>query len=181
MRRIACIYLVLIIGASCLLISHPNNTTGSRRTLHSSSTSSAAGSLPLWEPPPTTTLVTAPPASTTTTTVVVHPPVLAPAETTTPTTYPTATTAPPAAPYSGSTSDGGWTYEQAEKVAVCEEGGFGAPPAEGPTYYGWLGINAHNWAAYGCGTDYYSVQANIDCASKIQADPPDQDGCGGGW
>ena len=66
-------------------------------------------------------------------------------------------------------------------MALCEEAGFEGPPATGPTYYGWLGIRGDNWSAYGCGTDYYSVAANIACASKIQAYPPDQHGCGSGY
>lgn len=103
-----------------------------------------------------------------------HPPVLAPAVTQA---TPTSST-PPTAPVTTST---GWTYDQAQRVALCEEEGFGGPPARGPTYYGWLGISARNWAAYGCGTDYYSVDANIACASSIQPYPPDQDGCGGSW
>lgn len=72
-------------------------------------------------------------------------------------------------------------------MAVCETAaynglvGFSAPPATGPSYYGWLGISAANWTAYGCvrdGLSYYSVADNIACAERIQATPPDQNGCG---
>jgi hypothetical protein len=70
------------------------------------------------------------------------------------------------------------------KVNECEEGGKWH--IRGSTYAGGLGISVVNWHIYG--GDYYTTSAadatpaeQIKIAEKIQPNPPDQNGCGGGW
>jgi hypothetical protein len=75
-------------------------------------------------------------------------------------------------------------YERAawERVAMCEEGG----DWQSDTYRfsGGLGISRANWDGYG-GLQYAPEGAEatpdeqIMVAERIQADPPDQDGCEG--
>jgi hypothetical protein len=90
------------------------------------------------------------------------------------------TTAPPVTttPVSPAITTGGWTYEAATRVAVCESGGWGR--GTGGRYVGDLGILVTNWASYGGGSDT-SPAAQIAVASRIQSYPPDQNGCTGGW
>ena len=63
---------------------------------------------------------------------------------------------------------------------MCEEGGWIG--ASGPAYPDSLGISAHNWAAYGGGTDQ-SPAAQAAVAERIEAGAglagyvPDQGGC----
>jgi hypothetical protein len=124
----------------------------------------------LWLDPPGAPLAHTSPTATTSSTSSTWP-----APTTTTWTLPPTTTT--------STTDP-TVFAQWSRVAVCEEGGFNALPARGPKYYGWLGISAANWQGFGCvadGLDYYSVADNITCARRIQLNPPDQEGCGGGW
>ena len=89
-----------------------------------------------------------------------------------------ATTAPPATTPAPPGATGGWTYESATRVAVCESGGWGR--GTGGNYVGDLGITQANWTAYGGGSDT-SPAAQIAVASRIQSYPPDQNGCSGGW
>lgn len=70
------------------------------------------------------------------------------------------------------------------KVNVCEEGGNWH--VAGSEYSGGLGISNVNWAHYG-GTAFSPTAAGatpdeqIVVARRIQPNPPDQNGCGGGW
>jgi hypothetical protein len=72
------------------------------------------------------------------------------------------------------------------KVAICEEGGtllfrdLGPWFDSGAAYPDSLGISAANWYANGGGSDV-SANAQIAVAERIQASPPDQDGCTGSW
>ncbi len=61
-------------------------------------------------------------------------------------------------------------------MAICEEGGWIG--YAGPAYPDSLGITAANWVAYGGGSDL-SPMAQIAVAERIQANPPDQNGCAG--
>jgi hypothetical protein len=95
------------------------------------------------------------------------------------TTTTTTTTAPPSPP--------SWVdpVTPAERVAwsrvgQCEEAGRNDPR------FGYFGITPSSWASYGgaqfgaeAGEATYDQQVMI--AERIQHDPPDQDGCGGGW
>lgn len=69
-------------------------------------------------------------------------------------------------------------YEAWSRVATCENGGWVGP--RGSAYPDDLGINAHNWVAYGGGTDL-RPGAQIAVARRIQSDPPDQDGACAPW
>lgn len=60
------------------------------------------------------------------------------------------------------------------RVAICEEGGWIG--SSGPAYPDSLGVSAVNWRAYG-GTSDVSEDAQIIVAERIQASPPDQNGC----
>jgi hypothetical protein len=68
------------------------------------------------------------------------------------------------------------------QVADCEEGGDWS--FNGPVFDGGLGISRANWIAYG-GEQFApeaamaSEDQQIMVAERIQADPPDQDGCSG--
>lgn len=70
------------------------------------------------------------------------------------------------------------------KVAQCEEGGNWA--VDGASYSGGLGISRANWIAYG-GLAFAPVGAmatpaeQVIVAERIQAVPPDQNGCTGSW
>ncbi len=105
-----------------------------------------------------------PPPTTTTTTTTVPPPT-------------TTTTSPPAPPVVASVPS---DYAAWTRVADCEEGGWIG--YAGPAYPDSLGINAHNWWAYGGGTDL-SPAAQIAVAQRIEAAAgnagyvPDQNGC----
>jgi hypothetical protein len=63
-----------------------------------------------------------------------------------------------------------------DAVARCEEGGWIG--YAGPAYPDSLGINAHNWAAYGGGSDL-SPAAQVAVAERIEGNGfvPDQHGC----
>ncbi len=67
-----------------------------------------------------------------------------------------------------------------DHVATCEEGGDWQ--ADGPRFSGGLGITRSNWDSYG-GLQYAPEAAEatpdeqIMVAERIQAYPPDQDGC----
>ncbi len=69
-----------------------------------------------------------------------------------------------------------------ERVAMCEEGGNWT--SDGGQFSGGLGITRANWAAYG-GTQFAPEGAEatedqqIMVAERIEASPPDQDGCAG--
>ena len=69
-----------------------------------------------------------------------------------------------------------------QQVADCEEGGDWS--FNGPIFDGGLGISRANWIAYG-GEQFAPEAAlagedqQIMVAERIQADPPDQDGCRG--
>jgi hypothetical protein len=69
-----------------------------------------------------------------------------------------------------------------DRVAVCEEGGDWQ--ADGGRFSGGLGITRTNWVAFG-GLQYApegseaTPDEQIMVAERIQADPPDQDGCAG--
>ncbi len=69
-----------------------------------------------------------------------------------------------------------------EHVADCEEGGDWS--FNGPIFDGGLGISRANWSAYG--GEQFAPEASmasedqqIMVAERIQAEPPDQDGCSG--
>ena len=68
------------------------------------------------------------------------------------------------------------------RVADCEEGGDWS--FDGPVFDGGLGISRANWVAYG-GEQFApeaamaSEDQQIMVAERIQAEPPDQDGCSG--
>ncbi len=69
-----------------------------------------------------------------------------------------------------------------EQVADCEEGGDWS--FNGPIFDGGLGISRANWIAYG--GEQFAPEASmatedqqIMVAERIQAEPPDQDGCRG--
>jgi Transglycosylase-like domain len=70
------------------------------------------------------------------------------------------------------------------KVNMCEEGGDWS--VQGSAFSGGLGISNANWVAYG-GTEFSPDAADatpaeqIIVAQRIDPDPPDQDGCSGGW
>jgi len=70
------------------------------------------------------------------------------------------------------------------KVAVCEEGGNWQ--FDGPVFSGGLGIRNTVWIAYG-GLQFApraglaTPYEQIFIAKKIQANPPDQNGCAGSW
>jgi hypothetical protein len=70
------------------------------------------------------------------------------------------------------------------EVNMCEEGGDWN--VQGSTFSGGLGISNANWVVYG-GTAFAPDAADatpdeqIIVAERIQPDPPDQDGCTGGW
>ena len=66
------------------------------------------------------------------------------------------------------------------KVAMCEEGGNWH--VRGSAYSGGLGISNHNWVAYGGAQFAYSAadatpEQQVFVAERIQANPPDQNGC----
>jgi hypothetical protein len=69
-----------------------------------------------------------------------------------------------------------------QQVADCEEGGDWS--FNGPIFDGGLGISRANWIAYG-GEQFApeaamaSEDQQIMVAERIQAEPPDQDGCSG--
>jgi len=69
------------------------------------------------------------------------------------------------------------------RVANCEEPGGWATYAEGPEFYGSLGIDVQNWATYGSAFNETNATPDeqIVVAEAIESNPPDQDGCGGGW
>ena len=107
------------------------------------------------------------------------PPVTSTSMTTTPTPPPALVATPTPSASTTSTVDpvvstGGWTYEAATRVAVCEEGGWIG--SAGPAYPDSLGISAANWSANGGGSDV-SPAAQIAVAARIQPYPPDRDGC----
>ena len=135
-----------------------------------SSTTTTTTSLPikLVAPPTTVTIETTLPVSTTTTTVPSVP-------TTTTTIAPPVSISVPAPP---SPTLAAWSMEAATKVAVCESGGWGR--GTGGAYIGDLGIRQENWYAHG-GTSDVSPEAQAIVAYRIQASPPDQYGCHGGW
>ncbi len=69
-----------------------------------------------------------------------------------------------------------------QQVADCEEGGDWS--FNGPIFDGGLGISRANWIAYG--GEQFAPEASmasedqqIMVAERIQAEPPDQDGCRG--
>ena len=70
------------------------------------------------------------------------------------------------------------------RVCVCEENSNWY--VRGPHFSGGLGISNVNWLAYG-GTQFAPSAADatpaqqIIIAQRIQPDPPDQNGCTGGW
>lgn len=71
-----------------------------------------------------------------------------------------------------------------DRVNLCEEGG--AWHVRGAVYAGGLGISEANWVAYGGEQDFGPEWAaapdqQIVVAMRIDADPPDQEGCTGGW
>ncbi len=86
---------------------------------------------------------------------------------------------PPAQPADTVTPDQRAAWE---RVALCEEGGNWH--ANGPRFSGGLGISRSNWIAFG-GEAYASEAAlasedqQIMVAERIQAEPPDQNGCRG--
>ncbi|MGO8871024.1 MAG: transglycosylase family protein [Acidimicrobiales bacterium] len=90
-----------------------------------------------------------------------------------------AATAPPPGPVDTVTPDERAAWE---RVALCEEGGDWE--SDGPEFSGGLGISRANWYAYG-GLQYASEGAmatedeQIMVAERIEAYPPDQDGCHG--
>jgi Transglycosylase-like domain len=68
-----------------------------------------------------------------------------------------------------------------ERVAMCEEGGNWA--SDGARFSGGLGITRSNWSAYGGGAfapegAMATEDQQIMVAERIQANPPDQYGCG---
>jgi hypothetical protein len=70
------------------------------------------------------------------------------------------------------------------KVNVCEEGGNWH--VSGSEYSGGLGISNTNWTNYG--GEFFSPtgagatpKEQIVIAMRIQKNPPDQNGCNGGW
>ena len=65
-----------------------------------------------------------------------------------------------------------------DRVAVCEEGGWGRNGFN-TSYIGDLGINRANWFAYGGGSDL-SPGAQVAVAQRIEGFSfvPDQNGCG---
>jgi hypothetical protein len=75
-------------------------------------------------------------------------------------------------------------FKEWSKVNECEEGGDWH--VSGSTYSGGLGISNANWVSFG-GQFFSPTGANatpdeqIVVAMRIQKDPPDQYGCGGGW
>ncbi len=70
---------------------------------------------------------------------------------------------------------------------MCEEGGWGPPDLYhpgyqyGPTYWGNLGISGPAWDQYGYGVDRNNATPaqQVMVAQRIQANPPDQNGCAG--
>ena len=83
---------------------------------------------------------------------------------------------PPTAPV---VAPAGSVYAEWTRVAVCEEGGWIG--YAGPAYPDSLGISAQNWASVCPDLSWSSIDDNIECAERIQSDPPDQDGCNGSW
>ena len=74
---------------------------------------------------------------------------------------------------------GGWTYDAAMRVAICEEGGANVL---GSTYSGYFGMLNSTWLAYGgaefASNAYYATwDQQIIVAARIQTNPPDQNGC----
>jgi Transglycosylase-like domain len=71
-----------------------------------------------------------------------------------------------------------------QKVAICETGGNWQ--MQGSSYSGGVGFANSTWASYG-GLDFApnaglaSMDQQIAIAKKIQPNPPDQNGCSGGW
>lgn len=70
------------------------------------------------------------------------------------------------------------------KVNVCEESGDWH--VDGTQYAGGLGISRTNWSAYGGKADFgdeasATPEQQVTVAMRIQPNPPDQSGCGGGW
>lgn len=59
-------------------------------------------------------------------------------------------------------------------MATCEEGGWVG--SSGAAYPDSLGISAANWWGHG-GTGTVRPDEQIVVAMRIQATPPDQDGC----
>ena len=86
-------------------------------------------------------------------------------------------TTSPTVPVSATSNSGGYDHRW-DAVAVCESGGWGR--GTGGKYVGDLGILATNWYAYGGGNDT-SPAGQVAVAQRIQSNPPDQGGCGGGW
>lgn len=75
-------------------------------------------------------------------------------------------------------------FAEWSKVNVCEEGGNWH--VKGTEYSGGLGISNVNWIHYG--GEFFSQSAadatpdeQIVIARRIQPNPPDQNGCDGGW
>jgi hypothetical protein len=75
-------------------------------------------------------------------------------------------------------------YAAWSNVNMCEEGGDWY--VQGSSFSGGLGISNANWVAFG-GTEFApdagdaTPTEQIIVAQRIQPDPPDQDGCTGGW
>jgi hypothetical protein len=96
-----------------------------------------------------------------------------------PPTAPAAAPAPPPPPADTVTPDQRAAWE---RVALCEEGGNWQ--ASGSRFSGGLGITRSNWAAYG--GEAYAPEAamatedqQIMVAERIEASPPDREGCRG--
>ena len=101
---------------------------------------------------------------------------------------PQAAPAAASAPTDTSTPAASGDYDHRwDRVAMCEEGGWGPGDLQhpgyqhGPTYFGNLGISAPAWDEYGGGIDRNNATPaeQVMVAERIQSNPPDQNGCAG--
>ena len=158
------LFAIITVGTLCICTSQTAKPELSLKATSSQLSSSESGTNSLRPLPHAHTVVIAPTTTLSAPSTSVPAPVATPTITTTTTT----TTVPLVS------TTGGWTYEAATKVAVCEEGGWiGAASAAYPDS---LGINAQNWYANGGGACVTPV-CQIAVAEKLQSYPPDQNGC----
>ena len=158
------LFAIITVGTLCICTSQTAKPELSLKATSSQLSSSESGTNSLRPLPHAHTVVIAPTTTLSAPSTSVPVPVATPTTTTTTTT----TTVPPVS------ITGGWTYEAATKVAVCEEGGWvGAASASYPDS---LGITAANWYANGGGS-CVTPECQIQVAERLQAYPPDQNGC----
>ena len=160
------LFAIITVGTLCICTSQTAKPELSLKATSSQLSSSESGTNSLRPLPHAHTVVIAPTTTLSAPSTSVPAPVATPTITTTTTT----TTVPPVS----ISITGGWTYEAATKVAVCEEGGWvGAASASYPDS---LGITAANWYANGGGS-CVTPECQIQVAERLQAYPPDQNGC----